>query len=105
MAKTFKVTAVIDASIVLSAAGVESYIKAIRETSKAQPEDKFLQHLNAVLDYGDGDAALAQLFKQGIRDAVKDLADQLNEELVQDASRFKCAPATVTIEHVLPNAK
>lgn len=57
MAKTFKVTATIDASITLYTAGVESYIKAIRETAKAQPEDKFLQHLNAVLDYGD--AALA----------------------------------------------
>lgn len=98
MAKTFAVTAVLNATLTLQTAGVEEYSRAIREAAKSGGlPGGFGDKLVALLDKGDDEKALALLFKHGIRSGLKDLGEQLNNELIQDSGKFTHAPATVAI--------
>lgn len=97
MAKSFAVTASFTATLSLSSAGVDEYIRAIRESTADGELKQFGDKLVALLELGDGDAALALLFKQGIRAGIRDLTNQLNTELCQDEGKFRAAPAVVSV--------
>jgi len=101
MAKTFAVTLAMTATLTLQTPGVEEYIRATREAEKAGALDAFGKKLVGLIDAGKDDEALAMLFKSGIRSGLKDLGDQLNNELCQDFGKFKHAPATVTVTPVV----
>ena len=95
MSRTFDVNVVLTGKIVLSEHGVKEYIDAIKDAEGQLPgfRELLLKHI----EQGNEDAALAALFKNGLRDAMRDLTNQLNDELKHDASSFKAAPAQVTI--------
>lgn len=95
MSRTYDVTVAFTGKIVLSEHGVKEYIDAIKDAEGQLPG--FREILLKHIEQGNEDAALAALFKNGLRDAVRDLTNQLNDELKQDASSFKAAPAHVTI--------
>lgn len=95
MSRTYDVTVAFTGKIVLSDAGVKEYIDAIVEAEGQLPG--FREILLRSIEQGNTDAALAALFKNGLREAVRDLTNQLNDELKQDASSFKAAPAHVTV--------
>lgn len=95
MSRTYDVTVAFTGKIVLSDKGVTEYVDAIKEAEGQLPG--FREVLLKYIEQGNTDAALAALFKNGLRDAVRDLTVQLNDELKQDASSFKAAPALVTV--------
>lgn len=98
MAKTFAVTAVLNATLTLQTAGVEEYSRAIREAAASGGlPGGFGDKLVSLLDAGKDDEALSLLFKHGLRSGLKDLGEQLNNELLQDHGKFTHAPATVAI--------
>lgn len=95
MSRTYDVTVAFTGKIVMSDEGVASYVDAIKETEGQLPgfRELLLQHI----EQGNIDAALAALFKDGIRDAVRDLTKSMDSELKQDTSSFKSSPVTVTV--------
>lgn len=101
MSRTFDVNVVLTGKIVLSEAGVVEYVRATKAAAADGSLDKFGDTLLEKINAGDVDAALAQLFKQGIREGIRDFSNQIDRELKQDDSRFKAAPATVTITPIV----
>lgn len=105
MAKTFAVTAVLNATLTLQTAGVDEYKRAIREAAASGGlPGGFGDKLVGLLDEGKDDEALSLLFKHGLRSGLKDLGEQLNNELLEDHGKFVHAPATVAITPQVVNA-
>lgn len=102
MAKTFKINANFTATLSLQTAGVDEYVRAIREADEVGEMGEFSKRLVGLLDEGKTDEALVMLFKHGIRAGLKDLGDQLNNELLEDHGKFKHAPATVSVVPATP---
>lgn len=101
MSRTFDVNVVLTGKIVMSEAGVAEYVRATKAAAADGSLDKFGDTLLEKINVGDVDGALAQLFKQGIREGIRDFSNQIDRELKQDDSRFKAAPATVTITPIV----
>lgn len=101
MSRTFDVNVVLTGKIVMSEAGVAEYVRATKAAAADGSLDKFGDTLLEKINAGDVDGALAQLIKQGIREGIRDFSNQIDRELKQDASRFKAAPATVTITPIV----
>lgn len=101
MAKTFAITVAVTATLSLQTPGVEEYIRACRSAHEAGALDAFGHKLIGLLDEDKVDEALSLLFKSGLRSGVKDLFEQLNNELSQDAGKLKYAPATVTVTPIV----
>lgn len=95
MSRTYDVTVAFTGKIVLSDEGFKEYIDAIKE-EKGQLTG-FREILLRYIEQDNTEAALAALFTNGLRGAMRDLTNQLNGELKQDASSFKSAPAYITV--------
>lgn len=101
MSRTFDVNVVLTGKIVMSEAGVAEYVRATKAAAADGSLDKFGDTLLEKINACDVDGALAQLIKQGIREGIRDFSNQIDRELKQDDSRFKAAPATVTITPIV----
>lgn len=105
MAKTFAVTAVLNATLTLTTAGVEEYITAIREANETGGMPGLGDKLVSLIDEGKVDEALSMLFRHGLRCGLKDMGEQLNNEFAEGTGKFVHAPATVAVTPQVPEVK